>query len=229
MFVWLARGGELDARHLGGISSLALFWPRAADGWAGGRWCISPVAHGGGVGCTSCDRLLGVAPVLLVQLPRDISSGGFLLLRFLAARLGRLGWWPMCMYAPISMRRPASYVSSVGVVGAGRRASCGGRSLRLFAAAGSSPCAGSSRPHAAAPLHVVRGRRTVQAIKAFAVVRAWAGYVHNLGSLPSSRYRRPVGSGGNNAFIQNASRHQLQDLVWMRAMIVQGLCVRGGG
>ena len=66
-------------------------------------------------------------------------SGRICRLRFLAARLGRLGWWPMCMYTPISMRRLASYVSSVGVVGAGRRASCGGGSLRLFAAAGFFP------------------------------------------------------------------------------------------
>ena len=170
MFVWLARGGELDARHLGGISSLALFWPRAADGWAGGCWCILPVAHGGGVGCTSCDRLLGVAPVLLVQLPPRHLVGGISSLALFGPRAS--GGWvggrcvctlrSPCVAPRRTCRRSALLVRDGALLAGGGVGACSRPRVPFLRRQLSPPCRGppsrgEGTPHGAGDRGLRRG------------------------------------------------------------------------
>ena len=113
---WSALMRYLQPAWLARTLYLALAWPARMQylAWSTWRSMYVQLARGGGLGVGA-----HLGGILLGAVCRR---------RSLAARFGRLGWQPTCMGAPISMGRPVSRVSSVGVVGAGRRASGGGRS-----------------------------------------------------------------------------------------------------
>ena len=142
---WSALMRYLQPAWLARTLYLALAWPARMQylAWSTWRSMYVQLARGGGLGVGA-----HLGGLLFGAVCRQRSS---------AARFGRLGWQPTCMGAPISMGRPVSRVSSVGVVGAGRRASGGGRSagpVWLF-----SVLLCVSRLHAVDLRHVARGLR----------------------------------------------------------------------